>query len=296
MKKTILSLGLLSAMAFAANAQDAATAPAASDIKAGNVTVELNMSSPFSGGGSDPFTLSNNVLRFRYFMGETTAIRLGFSIDRSGFNNTYGVKTETSNTAGTGTTTDNMVNLKSSMFQFSIMPGVEKHVMVSERLSAYYGGYIELTSNSQKSKAEVTSGSNAPAGGTSTNNFDGSYTKEWKGGMLEAPEAADVKFATATGLAGVNKADGNGFFRFGLIGVVGADYYFTKGLYLGVEAGWGLTSTSYKALEVTTTSSARAVGAAESTTTIKATDLEKNKSGLQLAPFANGAFRFGFRF
>ena len=296
MKKTLLSIGLLSAMAFAANAQDAATS--SSEVKAGNVTVELNASSPFSGGGAEPFSLSNNALRFRYFLSETTAIRLGFSIDRAGFNKTYGAKTENSSTAPGAQASgseDNKVNLKSSTFQFSIMPGIEKHVLVSERLSAYYGGYVEFTLNSQKATAEVTPGSTTSAGVTTKTN-DGSYKVEWKGASLEEP-TEDVTLAglqAGTGAGSVTKTT-PGFTRLGLIGVIGADYYFTKGLYLGVEVSWGITGTTYKATETTTTNSLVAVGATGVTNTSKETDLAKSKSGT-IAPAANAAFRFGFRF
>lgn len=302
MKKTLLSIGLLSAMAFTANAQDAATAASSSsELKAGNITVELNASSPFSGGGADPFTLSNEntMLRFRYFLSETMAFRLGFSIDRAGFNKTYGVKTENSSTAAGAVSTtgeDNNINVKSRMFQFSIMPGIEKHVLVSERLSVYYGAYAEVTINSQKASAEVKPGKTAA--NPSVNNFDGSYKVEWKGASLETP-TEDITLAGLTAGAGaaggVTKAENPGFTRLGLTGVIGADYYFTKGLYLGAEVSWGITGTTYKATETTTTDSRVAVGATGVTNTTKQTDLGKNKAGL-IAPAANAAIRFGFRF
>jgi hypothetical protein len=301
MKKTLLSIGLLSAMAFSANAQDAATAaPSSSELKAGSVTVELNMASPFSGGGAEPFSLNNNALRFRYFLSETMAFRLGFSIDRAGFNKTYGTKTETSSTAAGAQASgseDTKVNVKSSMFQFSIMPGLEFHKLVSDRLSVYYGGYFEFTLNSQKATAEVTPGSSTSAGVTTKTN-DGSFKKEWKGASLEEP-SEDVTLAglTAggTGAGTVSRAETPGFTRLGLIGVIGADYYFTKGLYLGAEVSWGITGTTYKAVETTTTDSIVPVGATSVTTTSKVTDLDKNKAGM-IAPAANAAIRFGFRF
>lgn len=326
MKKTLLSIGLLSAMAFVANAQDAATvAPSSSELKAGNVTVELNMSSPFSGGGAAPFELSNNALRFRYFTSETMAFRLGFSLDRSGFNNTYGDKTETTTSSTQGgttitnssTTESNKINVKSSEFQFSIMPGVEFHKLVSDRLSVYYGGYLEITSNSKKSSIEVTSGSESSSTTTpgvapsSSTKFSGSYKEEWKGARIEEFDTEAGAFTTALGANGSlgtvstgQERSTPGFFRYGLIGVTGADFYFTKGLYLGVELGWGFTATSFKAVEYTRTNSTTtgtnsATPAAVITPVqddVKETDLDKNKSGLQLAPFANAQFRLGFRF
>jgi hypothetical protein len=297
MKKSILTLGFVSAMLFGANAQDAATS--SSELKAGNITVELNASSPFSGFGADPFSLNNNALRFRYFLNENTAFRLGFSIDRSGFNNTFGNATTTTTSGASaspttdGTANGDKINFKSSTFQFSIMPGVEKHVMVSNRLSAYYGGYLELTSNSQKAKVEVTAGTTG--GSTSAPNFDGSYTYELKGAGVNNPANPSFDFGQNGQVNGITQ-NGNGFFRFGLMGVAGADYYFTKGLYLGVEVGWGLTSTSFSKVEITVNNSTVAHKDPAASTTTKTVALDKNKSGLQLGSWANASFRFGFRF
>jgi len=328
MKKTLLSIGLLSAMAFVANAQDAAptAATSSSELKAGNITVELNASSPFSGGGAEPFSLNNNVLRFRYFTSETMAFRLGFSIDRGGFNNTYGGKTETTaatttqaglTTTSSSTVEENKINVKSSEFQFSILPGVEFHKLVSDRLSVYYGGYLEITSNSKKSSLEVTSGSTSGSTSTpgaiptSSTNFSGSYKEEWKGARLEDIDTEAAAFSTGLtsggSLATVSTGQTRstpGFLRYGLIGVLGADYYFTKGLYLGLELGWGFTATNFKAVEYkrtnsTTTGSNSATPGAIVTPVqndVKTTDLGKNKTGLQFAPFANASFRLGFRF
>ena len=299
MKKSILTLGFVSAMLFGANAQDAATS--SSELKAGNITVELNAASPFSGtsGLGGMFGLNNSALRFRYFLNENTAFRLGFAIDRTGFNNTYGdaVTTSTSgasaNPAADGTANNNKINVKSSSFTFSIMPGIEKHVLVSERLSAYYGGYLELTSNSRNAKVEVTSGTTG--GSNSEPNFDGSYTYEVKGAGLVEPAAPGFVKGQNGGINGINQA-GNGFFRFGLMGVTGADYYFTKGLYLGVEVGWGFTTTSFKKVETTETNSTVDHKDPAASTTIKEVALDKNKTGLQFAPWANASLRFGFRF
>jgi hypothetical protein len=305
MKKTFLTLGIASAMTFSTFAQDAAPTEAvsSSELKAGNITVEIDAKSPFSGGGASPFTLNNNVLRFRYFISEGTAIRLGFSYDRSSFNNTYGSKVEVTQSGATSTstvTTDNKINIKSSMAQFSIMPGLEFHKMVSERLSAYYGGYFELTLNSKKATAEATAG-NSTNNGVTTDNFTGSYKEEWKGAMVEQPDE-DVTMASqgggiVVGTGGTLTPTEAGFTRIGLVGVLGADYYITKGLYLGVEVGWGFNSTSYKSIEHTTTDSRNPVNTAISnTSTTKETELAKDKTGLQFAPYANAAFRFGFRF
>ena len=308
MKKTLLSIGLLSAMAFSANAQDAAVAATASGFKpaAGNITFELNAQSPFSAAGGSPFSL-NNGLRFRYFLSEGTALRVNFSIAKDGFNKTYNNTTTSSTTppapgVATNTTTvsDKFV-VKSSMFEFSIAPGVEFHKGVSERLSVYYGAYLDFTLNSKKGSIEATPGSMTDATGTSSA-WTGSAKQEVKGGWYGASSPATVTFDPLTQTyTGANVNANAGFTRIGLFGVIGADYYITKALYLGVEAGWGFSNTKQKAIETTTSGSiggGKAAGAAEPEKT-SFSDKNDGKEGgkkFVITPTVNAAFRFGFWF
>ena len=291
-------------LALAANAQKMDTITTSSPFKSGNITVEVNVTSPFAGTTGQPFSLSNNNisnmsgLRFRYFFSETLALRLGFNVSRSGFNNSYGTQTDVSytgtaaNTNTASTIKDNELNIKSNSFTFSIMPGIEIHKLVSERLSVYYGGYVELTSTSSHSMATISPGSDA----TGSALFDGTYTEEWKGAYVDGtPTYTKTSVPGNNNISGLNQSV-PGYLRLSMVGVVGADYYFTKGLYLGLEVGWGITSTTYKKVQHIVTSSAVTHGSAITGTTTTYSDIDKDKSGIQLSPYANASFRFGFRF
>ena len=332
MKKSLISLSLITALALSVNAQDATTtttttttgmgaaAPSGSEFKpsAGNVTFELNAQSPFSAGGGSPFSL-NNGLRFRYFISEDLAFRINFAIVRSGFSRTYNntsTSTTTSPAVGstpsttvTSTTVDNSIIVKSRQFEFNIAPGLEKHKNISERLSVYYGAYLDFTINSKKGSIEVTPGSSTSlstaAGSTPTNstNFTGSFKEEIKGAYYgdKAPETATFASGTQT-FTGPKRDANSGFTRIGLFGVIGADYYITKALYLGVEAGWGLSNTSYKAVEVTRSGSIGAGITSGGSTPTAPTEFSTKNDGkkgarsLTITPTVNAAFRFGFWF
>ncbi|MBC7391643.1 MAG: hypothetical protein H7329_20775 [Opitutaceae bacterium] len=335
MKKSLISLSLITALALSVNAQDATTtttttttsgtaaaAPSGSEFKpsAGNVTFEVNAMSPFNGGTGDRALFSlNNGLRFRYFINEGLAFRLNFSITRSGFNKTYsntntfvtttpGVGATPSNTTTTTTVDDNII-VKSRAFEFSIAPGIEKHNNISERLSVYYGAYIDFTINSKKGSIEVSPGSTSKtqtALGTTpdnSSNFSGSFKEEIKGAYYGDNAPATATFASATRtFTGPTRDKNAGFTRIGLFGVIGADYYITKALYLGLEASWGVSSTSYKAVEVNRTGSIGAGATTAVPAPTAATDYsskddgKKGGSSLVITPNVNASFRLGFWF
>lgn len=89
---------------------------------------------------------------------------------------------------------------KESGFGFGLGFGIEKHFTGTERLSPYVGGDV-LLGFSNASKKETTTIAN-----------------------------------TTT----VSQVKGPNDFMFGIRGVFGADYYFAKRIFLGVEAGLGL--------------------------------------------------------
>jgi hypothetical protein len=110
--------------------------------------------------------------------------------------------------------------------------GIEKHFTGTDRLSPYVGGDILFGTGSRTETSE------------NTINKGVSYTK-------------DI----------FNETKGPGYVSFGLRGVVGADYYIAKRMYLGVEAGLGLvyekegkTKTTTTAAGVTTTTEHKSAG------------------------------------
>lgn len=110
---------------------------------------------------------------------------------------------ETENVYG-GVDDENKGTYKSSATALLVNLGVEKHFAGTERLSPYIGGDLLFNTGNQK-----TVWDNATSNGSS---YD-----EDNNGSRKGP-----------GTIGV-----------GLRGVVGADYYFAKRVYLGAEAGLG---------------------------------------------------------
>jgi outer membrane protein W len=345
MKKTLLSIGILSAMAFSANAQD--VAPAGSEFKpsAGNITVEMTALSPFSGGGAAPFDLNrdalrNPYLRFRYFLSDGLAFRLQLGINASKSKQDFGGKTEFSgsetgtntNNSGSSTTTSPSFKVSSNSFLVAIAPGLEVHKGISERLSVYYGAYIDFAMQSAKGKIEGKPGSSsstastaAGTGSSSTSAVAGEYSYEVKGQNFG--DVNDLGLEAPTGTWSVNPATGavtspafgagntadalrpdgqRGFTRLGLVGVLGADYYITKGIYLGVEVSWGWTNYMYKKVSVeekatninNSTNTNGTVSPATPANVVSGTrKVEENKdSNWNITPAANLAFRLGFWF
>lgn len=90
-------------------------------------------------------------------------------------------------------------------WNFNIGVGVEKHIKSTEKLSAYIGGQVMFATGGGSFK-----GTNTPNGFTYVSG--GEFKNSISGG-----------------------------FGFGLMGVFGADYYFTKNVYVGSEISFGYT-------------------------------------------------------
>ncbi|TZF84098.1 hypothetical protein FW774_11705 [Pedobacter sp. BS3] len=140
---------------------------------------------------------------------------------------------------------DEKGTLTQSQTVFVVNLGVEKHFAGTERLSPYAGGDILIGAMSQKDKAE-----------------------DYAGGAYAANTNSEVK--------------GPGTFGFGLRGIVGADYYIAKHLFLGAEAGFGFLYA--KEGETKTTASG-------TTTTVKSAG-----SNFALSPSVITGVRIGFVF
>jgi outer membrane protein W len=128
--------------------------------------------------------------------------------------------TSTKSSANVGGTDITNTNKISSGFAFSIAPGIEKHFAGTDKLSPFVGAELPIAFN-----------------GSSTNEND----KADLGGTI----ANDNSSKTVTGSR----------FGLGLNLVLGADYYFTDAVYLGVEGGLGIfsmTSTGDGTIDNTT--------------------------------------------
>lgn len=186
------------------------------------------------------------LLRFRYFQKDDLAYRLGFNV---------GSQNATHNAFGVAGTADadKQGYSKLNITQVLINLGVEKHFTGTERLSPYAGADLLFGFGTQKTS------------------FDNAT------GTVDNPVFAE----------GVNReVKGPGYTGIGLRGVIGADYYIAKRLYLGAEAGFGFQYEKAGKTTITNT-------AAGTTTTVT------NKSAgnsFEINPSIITGVRVGFAF
>ncbi|MBB2149869.1 outer membrane beta-barrel protein [Pedobacter gandavensis] len=161
------------------------------------------------------FNLNDNagMLRFRYFQKENLAFRLGFNVSSN--NDKTNVYGTTAPFLGNkGTITETGTNVMINL-------GVEKHFAGTARLSPYVGADLIFGSRTGKIETE-----NALATGAGK----GTYVNDF---------FSENKLASTTSI--------------GLRGVIGADYYIAKRLFLGAEAGFGFAYEKDGKSEITTT-------------------------------------------
>ncbi len=197
--------------------------------------------------GGSPITMAG--IKFRSFSSATSAMRAGIFL---GFDNKTTVTQDEDTKA-------KMLELKKkeSTITIGLQPGIEKHMAGTERLSPYFGGYLDLsfTSKSKTEDAQLNLNNNTQQVG---------YTK------------------TKSGSLGI-----------GLNAVAGFDYYLAKSLYLGTELGFGL-ATTMPMKNKTEVVSANDDNSGTKTTN---TDGKKdNVSKFQVGPNVVGQLRLGWMF
>lgn len=137
---------------------------------------------------------------------------------------------------------------KESEMMISIRPGYEMHMAGTDRLSPYMGGELDITMKSTKKVEQTQAGEDVVT--TTTKNADG-------------------------------------YFQLGLNLVAGADWYFSKKVYMGAELGFGFAMQS--ASKTTVDSDADGFEAPEPT------KLNKDNS-FNWGPNVNTSLRIGFLF
>ena len=130
-----------------------------------------------------------------------------------------------------------------------IAPGIEKHFAGTERLSPYVGAELQLSKHFA------------------------SYESEF------------IEIDGAWNVGGNNNEymNGRNYFGVGLGLVAGADYYFAKHVYLGVEFGYGLTYQTYGDVEVRETNGRNYT-------------IDKDQNSFRLGSSVNSGLRLGFVF
>lgn len=132
-----------------------------------------------------------------------------------------------------------------SSFEFTLAPGIEKHFAGTRRLSPYYGAELILAGRSSSSNQTI-----------------GNTTRETSGAW--------------------NDGSNRGYFSFGLNGLLGCDYYFSKNIFMGFEAGYGLRYVGNSQVQVTVNGQTEVA--------------EESASAFRIAPNFNSAIRLGFVF
>ena len=210
--KKVLFLTALLAVTLTSVAQKRTTTPATptyvsssttatSDFKPtkGTITAEVGI---VGGLFNTTPTLNEGAAKFRYFFKDDIAFRLGLAFGSS--------STETPN-AGLGTAASPLFTATSKYNSKTFNLGVEKHFSGAERLSTYVGFDLLIGFNGASYSDSTETGATA---GSSSNSTTGA--------------------ANASGFgAGAFRAGSS----FGARLTTGADYYFSKKLYLGVEVG-----------------------------------------------------------
>lgn len=239
MKKSLLTAALAVGTTVSAMAQTTDHFPSdALKPTANSFSTEFGL----TGGiiNSDFNLAEGGLLKFRYFLHEDLAFRLGFNISNYSDRN----KVFNNNFTEHGSIVENHFN-----FQLNI--GVEKHFTGTRNLSPYVGGDIVI--GHFKSKVEGT----------------------------------DVEYLTESFAAGHGfKTTGPKDFSIGVRGVIGADFYVMKHVYIGAEAGLGLfyaKEGNYKT-EVSTPNSNASY------------DIKGVESDLLLSPQMTAGVRIGFVF
>jgi hypothetical protein len=197
MKKLVLAASML-AVSFGVFAQD--YKPVAGDVTAElSLTGGIAITEPDLNQSGFPATPN---LRFRYFLQDQMALRVGFNFS------SYGDRTNIYEaTPGTG---EGFAKYKSSIFNLNL--GLEKHLVGTDRLSTYVGADLLLRKTGASDVWDNTNN------GITFSNGDSRKR------------------------TGVNTNGDVASFGFGLRGVVGGEYYFIEKVYLGAEFGWGFTA------------------------------------------------------
>lgn len=223
----------------------------------GDVTTEFGL----KGGLSDTkveLPESNAYFKARYFKADNVAYRATLSLGTT--SNTKDVDFYTAK--GFASETHTTGKDKNSSMSLSLGFGLEKHFKGTERLSPYVGGEFLLGYSSKKESSErttVNSGSNK----TSYRETNNDETKGANG------------------------------FSFGVRGVFGADYYFTKKVFLGVEAGLGFM---YESKGKTTTTSSYSLTTGGTTVSDSRTSTAPGSRSFGFSPSVVTGIRLGYAF
>lgn len=214
--------------------------------------------------GGTPVSIGG--IQFRMFPSETTALRCGLFIGGS----TDQVVTAQPNTLPEIAPDDDRLNPElydiTKMFDLSLQPGIELHMDGTDRLSPYIGGMIDFGIGSESMESE-----------------------SW--GANDIDNLADFEKYVVYSFT-----ETNGYTRFGVFAIAGADFYFADNIFFGFEMGFGFSSMSYRDTEYETSDavawSLEMSGGADDN--IDLPSPLKNDKMSSWGPTVNGSFRVGW--
>lgn len=197
--------------------------------------------------GGSPITMAG--IKYRSFSSANKAMRLGVFL---GFDNKTTILQDEDSKA-------KMLELKKkeSSITIGVQPGIEKHLAGTERLSPYFGGYLDLSYTTKSKKEE-----------TQLNLND------------DKQEVGYTKTNSSSLGVGVNA-------------VAGFDYYLAKSLYIGTELGFGVAVTMPGKNK---TETVKANDTNNGTTTDSSDGKKDNVSKFQVGPNVVGQLRLGWLF
>ncbi len=239
MKKSLLTAVVAVGTCFSAMAQTADHFESdALKPTSRNFTTEFGL----TGGmlNSDFKLVDGGLLKFRYFLHDDLALRLGMNISHNA---------ETTKYFNSGNTANG--TLVESSFGMTLNLGIEKHLPGTRNLSPYVGGDLMIATSKDRVVGTEIDYSN--------DDFRTGYSFESKG-----PKS----------------------FGFGVRGIIGADFYVMKHVFIGVEAGLGFMYATEGDYEFTVTTPSNT-----NTTNIKGT-----KGAFEFSPHMTAGVRLGFVF
>jgi len=189
----------------------------------GKFTTELNVN-PFQG----ELSLNNSInqLKFRYFVAENMALRLGLNADvinkKSDAENVYGTNPYSIEASQKSTTLG--INL-----------GIEKHFSGTRRLSPYAGAEFLFVSKSSSQNNENRNSS----GEIQETTIEGAW-QEWE--IIRNQYGDLISSMTFTE---------RGYNQYSLNLVAGFDFYFAENFFFGYEFTFGFSQLRYKDIDIT---------------------------------------------
>ena len=195
----------------------------------GNWATELNIN-PFKGELS--FNNSLNQIKFRRFISDRSALRLGLNVNK------IGSVDENSNPYGTNPTV--YKSYKSST-TLGLNIGLEKHFAGTRRLSPFLG--VDLSFSNKSSKHEITTGQ-------VTTTIDGAWSGTGSN-VVYIPNYNGTGGQYVT--VATQQAEERAYFRYGVNLVSGFDFYMSRHFFFGYELNFGFNQTNYKDIKRTVT-------------------------------------------